>query len=121
MAKVVVDINDLVSVWKNKTNQIANQLGDLSALSTVEDSDIVGAINEINSTARFDSASILGIVGDRYFPVDSADINTNAISTLKLQNGVVKRSKLYNSVNLKIYDSTGVVLKTLYGADSDSA
>ena len=37
MAKVRVDIDDLVSTWKDKTNDLANQVGDLAALRTVED------------------------------------------------------------------------------------
>jgi hypothetical protein len=108
MAKVRVDINDLVSTWKDKTNTIANQVGDLTELRTTEDSDLVGAINEIWSVARLDSAQIIGIINAEYFPIDSSGIGA----------GAVTREKLYNVVNLKIYDSTGVLIKSLYGADS---
>lgn len=97
MAKVRVDINDLVSTWKDKTNEISNNIGDLAELRTVEDSDLVGAVNEIWGLARLDSAGITSLVGNIYFPITSTNLSGPA--------------------SLVLYDSDGATVKTIYGAD----
>lgn len=47
MAKVIVNLSDTMDGFVNKTNLISTYVGDLTTLSTTEDSDLVGAINEI--------------------------------------------------------------------------
>ena len=47
MAKVIVNLSDTINGFVTKTNQLSNDVGDLANLNTLEDSDIVGAINSI--------------------------------------------------------------------------
>ena len=49
MARTFVDLNDLVSAWRDKTNEISYKVGDLVSLTTTGDSDLVQAINEIDA------------------------------------------------------------------------
>lgn len=98
MARTLVDINDLVSTWKDKTNEISFNVGDLAELRTIEDSDLVGAINEIWGLARLDSAGITTLVSDTFFPLTSTN--------------------LAGPESLILYDSDGVVCKTIYGANA---
>ena len=48
MARTFVDLNDLVSAWRDKTNEISFKVGDLASLTTTGDSDLVQAINELD-------------------------------------------------------------------------
>lgn len=50
MAKTVIDLSDTIATWRTKTNEISTHVGDLSNLNTTEDSDLVGAINELESS-----------------------------------------------------------------------
>lgn len=47
MAKTVVDLSDTIASWREKTNEISTSVGDLLTLNTTEDSDLVGAVNEL--------------------------------------------------------------------------
>ena len=49
MAKTTVNLTDTVTNWVTKTNQISGTIGDLVNLNTTQDSDIVGAINELKT------------------------------------------------------------------------
>ena len=66
MAKVEVDLSDTIAAWREKTNELGTLVGDLTSLNTTQDSDLVGAINELKSNqVGFDSdiaanSSVLG-------------------------------------------------------------
>lgn len=47
MAKVIVNLSDTMGSLVTKTNLISTYVGDLTTLNTTQDSDLVGAINEI--------------------------------------------------------------------------
>jgi len=47
MAKVIVNISDSMTAFVNKTNLLSTTVGDLVTLNTTQDSDLVGAINEV--------------------------------------------------------------------------
>ena len=47
MAKVIVNLSDTMNSFVTKTNLISTYVGDLTTLNTTEDSDLVGAINEV--------------------------------------------------------------------------
>lgn len=47
MAKVIVNLSDTMSSFVTKANQISTYVGDLTTLNTTQDSDLVGAINEV--------------------------------------------------------------------------
>ena len=48
MAKTVVNLSDQMAVFVQKANLISTHVGDLVTLNTSVDSDIVGAVNEID-------------------------------------------------------------------------
>ena len=99
--RVTVDINDLVDDWRTKTNTISLYFGDLDQLETSEDSDLVGAINEINTNAK-DSATIQSMIDSAvlennniYFPLDSSiRFDSDAIPTFALKDRSVTTAKL---------------------------
>ena len=128
MARTFVDLNDLVSTWKDKTNEISFKVGDLANLTTTGDSDLVQAINEIDSDLSslqaqvntfvfLDSAQMLNVIGGT-FPVDSADLIDSCITEAKMANDAVGSAQLKSLETLVIYDSAGATLKTLYTAGS---
>ena len=47
MAKVIVNLSDTMDGFVTKTNLISTYVGDLTTLNTTQDSDLVGAINEV--------------------------------------------------------------------------
>jgi hypothetical protein len=49
MAKTVVNLSDQMAVFVQKANLISTHVGDLVTLTTANDSDLVGAINELDS------------------------------------------------------------------------
>jgi hypothetical protein len=50
MAKTVVNLSDQMALFVQKTNLISTHVGDLVTLTTTHDSDLVGAINELDSS-----------------------------------------------------------------------
>ena len=126
MARTLVDLNDLVSTWKDKTNEISYKIGDLVNLTTTGDSDLVQAINEIDSDLSsiqaqvntfvfLDSAQVVNVVGGT-FPITSADLADSSVTEAKIADNSVSSAKLKNLQTLVIYDSAGTTLKTLYTA-----
>lgn len=66
MAITTVNLSDPVSTWVTKTNEIATNVGDKTLLQTSATSDLVAAINEVNTLVNADlndSAEILRIFG----------------------------------------------------------
>lgn len=47
MAKVIVNLSDTMASFVTKANLISTYVGDLTTLNTTQDSDLVGAINEV--------------------------------------------------------------------------
>jgi hypothetical protein len=126
MARTFVDLNDLVSTWKDKTNEISYKVGDLVNLTTTGDSDLVQAINEIdsdlgslqaqvNTFVFLDSAQMLNVIGGT-FPVNTSDLADSSVTEAKMANDAIGSEQLKNLQTLIIYDSAGATLKTLYTA-----
>jgi hypothetical protein len=126
MARTLVDLNDLVSTWKDKTNEISYKIGDLVNLTTTGDSDLVQAINEIDSDLSsiqaqvntfvfLDSAQVVNVVGGT-FPITSADLADSSVTEAKMANDAISSVQLKNLQTLVIYDSAGATLKTLFTA-----
>lgn len=66
MAITTVNLSDPVSTWVTKTNEIATNVGDKTLLQTTNTTDLVAAINEVNTLVNQDlndSAEILRIFG----------------------------------------------------------
>ena len=126
MARTFVDLNDLVSTWKDKTNEISYKVGDLVNLTTTGDSDLVQAINEVdsdlgalqaqvNTFVFLDSAQMLNLIGGT-FPVTTSDLADSSVTEAKMANDAISSVQLKNLQTLVIYDSAGATLKTLYTA-----
>jgi len=126
MARIYVDLNDLVSAWREKFNDLSYKVGDLDLLTTTGDSDLVESINELDSDlgllqtqvdaiATLDSAQTISLIGGT-FPVNTSDIANGAVVAAKIGDDEVGSEHLRNLQTLIIYDSSGVALKTLYSA-----
>ena len=130
MARTFVDLNDLVSTWKDKTNEISYKVGDLVNLTTTGDSDLVQAINEIDSDLNslqaqvntfvfLDSSQVINLItapANNIFPITSSDLADSSITEAKMANDAISSVQLKNLQTLVIYDSAGATLKTLYTA-----
>lgn len=126
MARTFVDLNDLVNTWREKTNEISYKVGDLANLATGGDSDLVQAINELHTEvttntaslaglALLDSAGVLALVGGT-FPVNTSDLADSSVTLPKMANDAIGQDQLLSVEGLAIYDSSGTILKQLYGA-----
>ena len=126
MARTLVDLNDLVSTWKDKTNEISYKVGDLVNLTTTGDSDLVQAINEIDSDLSslqaqvntfvfLDSSQVINVIGGS-FPITAADLEDSSVTEAKMANDAISSVQLKNLQTLVIYDSAGATLKTIYTA-----
>ena len=51
MAVINVPVTDNFEAWRQKTNSIATNVGDLTTLNTTDKSSSVNAINEVLTTA----------------------------------------------------------------------
>ena len=74
MAKTIINLSDPVSTLVTKTNTISSHLGDITQLNTTgADSDIVQAINAINTKANnVDSGVIISLA--RSNSLDSSEV-----------------------------------------------
>ena len=126
MARTFVDLNDLVSTWKDKTNEISYKIGDLANLTTTGDSDLVQAINEIDSDVTslqaqvntfvfLDSAQVINVIGGT-IPIGTSELEDSSVTEAKMANDAISSVQLKNLQTLVIYDSAGATLKTLYTA-----
>mgnify|MGYP001276202352 FL=1 len=126
MARTFVDLNDLVSTWKDKTNEISYKVGDLTNLTTTGDSDLVQAINEIDSDLNslqaqvntfvfLDSAQVINVIGGT-IPIGTSELEDSSVTEAKMANDAISSVQLKNLQTLVIYDSAGATLKTLYTA-----
>jgi hypothetical protein len=113
MGYTKINASDRVSDWLTKSNQISKDLGDVSQLDTVQDSDLVGAINELH-----DSINQLNVFVDPDTP-----LNTSATTVSGAINELDTRADSTSS-NLSILngdrDSAASNLSILNG-DRDSA
>lgn len=126
MAVTNVDLNDLISTWRNKTNTISQHVGDVTALTTDVKSDTVGAINELetqannfqvqldNFDAGTDSATVLAIA--QAAAIDGGNLVDLTVTNGKIVNGTIQFGKFNNVQTLSLIDSAGVTVKTIYGA-----
>ena len=63
MAVTTINLSDPVTTLVTKTNTISSDLGDKAALNTTDKSNIVAAINEINTQiGKVDSADVINLI-----------------------------------------------------------
>lgn len=111
MAKTVVQLSDTFATWVSKTNTIVNTVGDLASLATTQDSDIIGAINEVNTTAS-NADSNIGTLSS----LDTLEKSSlvAAINELQAEIGVIDSdlaftSPIGNVNNLTTTNKTNIV------------
>ena len=100
MSILSVDLSDTIVSWKNKTNTIATNIGDLALLTTSVDSDIVGAINSLKAA---DSASLAAL---------DSDIGTLASLTTTDKSDIVSAVNELDRRSIDVYNAAGVLLNT---------
>ena len=108
MAKTIINLTDPVSTLVTKSNTISSHLGDISQLQVGAsfDSDIVQAINRVNSIASStDSADIITLIKSSFqkdsangIGFDSADgrffVPSNTINSAMIENASIISGKL---------------------------
>ena len=106
MSIINVDLSDTIVSWRNKTNQIATNIGDLSLL-TDSAASLVGSINGLQ--AGFDSDIIAlrtDVYGDSGGILDLSALNTtDKTSIISAINELDRRL-------VDVYNSSGVLLNT---------
>lgn len=119
MAKTIINLSDPVSTLVSKTNDISDDIGDITQLAVggANDSDLVQAINYLNSNLQ-DSAGII-LTAKSGFQKDSANgigldssegrffvppntitgdmIKVNTITSAKIINGNITEEKILNA------------------------
>jgi len=118
MAVTTIDLNDLVSIWRTKTNTISTHLGDIATLTTTANGNVVVAINELEANHN----TLQTAFDNRQDGTDSAAVQQmidTSIATINgntLINGTVGGAKLTSATTLNIIDSNGTTVKTIIGA-----
>jgi len=87
MAVTNVTLQDSFDDWRQKTNTIASDVGDLSALTGYTSTNIVAALNEAKSVASFNDNLILNDTsgdGTTVFNTTAANLNINIDGTTTL-------------------------------------
>ena len=103
MAKTVVDLSDTIAAWREKTNEISTHVGDLTALNTTEDSDLIGAINELKG--RIDNT-------------DSDVTATNTVIGTLASLSTTDKTDIVSAINelegriVNVYDASNNLLNT---------
>jgi len=127
MSYTKVFLSDTLTNWVQKTNTISEDVGDLTLLGTLQDSDLVGAINElhdsINQLNTFvdpdtalvtSSATVSGAINELDGARDSAAANMNQLN-IDRDSAAININTLNND-----RDSAAVNINTLNN-DRDSA
>lgn len=126
MARIYADLNDLISEWRDKFNDLSYKVGDLTNLATGGDSDLVQAINELHtevtgnsatlaSLSILDSAGVIALIGGQ-FPAGTADLADSSVTEAKMANDAIGSAQLKSVEVLAVYDSDATLLKAIYGA-----
>ena len=95
MAITVVNLSDPISTLVTKTNTISSDMGDKASLATTATSNLVAAINEINTkVVAIDTDAEIGAKVEAFFAghqldvgginADSADFDSASVTTLSV-------------------------------------
>lgn len=81
MAKVNISLNDTIQNWVFDTNTLSNYVGDITQLTTIVDSDIVGAINSLVSTNDSDVNSLTSQINTLSTSIDNVDSDVTSLES----------------------------------------
>ena len=104
MAVTSIDLNDLVSIWRTKTNTISTHLGDIATLTTTANGNVVVAINELEANHN----TLQTAFDNRQDGTDSAAVQLmidTSIATINgntLINGTVGGAKLTSAAPTRL-------------------
>jgi hypothetical protein len=106
MSLINVDLSDTIVSWRNKTNSIAVNLGDLTLL-TDSAASVVASINTIISTTDSDTLALrTAVYGDSGGVLDLSALNTtDKTSIISAINELDRRS-------IDVYNSAGTLLNS---------
>ena len=106
MSIINVDLSDTIVSWRNKTNQIATNIGDLSLL-TDSAASLVAAINTLQAGDDSDIIALrTDVYGDSGGILDLSALNTtDKTSIISAINELDRRL-------VDVYNSSGVLLNT---------
>ncbi len=88
MAKVTVFTTDTISQWVTKSNLVSDEIGDRANLTTNVDSDIVGAINSLDSdigtlsSLATSAKTVVGAINENHTQLDNVDSDVGTLSSL---------------------------------------
>ena len=106
MSIINVDLSDTIASWRNKNNQLANKVGDLTLLTDAAAS-IVASINGLQAGYDSDILALrTNVYGDSGGVLDLSALNTtDKTSIIAAVNEVDRRL-------VDVYNSSGVLLNT---------
>ena len=117
MAVTTINLSDPISTLVTKTNTISTDLGDRATLNTTDTTDLVTAINEINTkVVAIDTDAEIGAKVEAFFAgsqldvgginADSADFDSATITTLTSTNATIDSAVITDISGSSInYDS----------------
>jgi len=127
MAITVINLSDPISTLVTKTNTISSDMGDKASLATTATTNLVAAINEINTKiASLDTESEIAaqvetffntqgnVLDVRGFHADSANVDSATITTLTAPTGTI--SSL--TAGITTIDSAEITTLRMDGAGS---
>lgn len=95
MAKTIVNTTDTLASWKEKTNAISIDVGDITQLTTVEDSDVVGAINSLKTEVGSASSLTTSTQSSTVAAINELDGQVGDLASL----ATISRSSLVSAIN----------------------
>jgi hypothetical protein len=127
MAITVINLSDPISTLVTKTNTISSDMGDKASLATTDTTNLVAAINEINTKiADIDTAAEIAAKVEQYFDTeghvldvrgfhaDSANVDSATITTLTAPTGTISTL----TAGITTIDSAEITTLRMDGAGS---
>lgn len=107
MSVINIDLSDTIASWRNKTNQLATNVGDL-VLLTDSAASIVASINSLQS--GYDS-DIIALRTDVYGDSSGTILDLTALNTTD-QTSIIGAINELDRRLVDVYNSSGVLLNT---------
>lgn len=130
MAKPTLSLTDTIAAFQSNFNIVSRNVGDPSLLLTTEDSDIVGAINELHTAVNLLDSNLGLSIEQTLAEVDS-DINDVILSISSLRDSIdntlvghladlntTDKTTVVDAINeldrrlVDVYNSSGTLLNT---------